>query len=100
MELKVNYNGKTYIEKGDTFLYKVRKANMIEYELLTANEITVDKMDMKQLAHYRRNLRKGRFYTDPYKWNTRSKNDSGSDFSYGSLYLVSQSDGEWFNRIV
>ena len=32
MELKVNYNGKTYIEKGDTFLYKVRKANMIEYE--------------------------------------------------------------------
>ncbi len=71
MELKVNYNGKTYIEKGDTFLYKVRKANMIEYELLTANEITVDKMDMKQLAHYRRNLRKGRFYTDPYKWNTK-----------------------------
>ena len=68
MNKKVKYNGKTYIETGDVFLYKFRRAWMSEYDLLTANEITIEKMDLKMLARYRRMIEDGKFFT-PYKLN-------------------------------
>ena len=68
MNKKVVYNGKTYIETGNVFLYKIRMANMTEYELLTANEIKIKNMDLKLLRHYTKLLKNGKYFT-PYKFN-------------------------------
>ena len=71
---KILYKGKTYIENGDTFLYRVRLPNMSEYVLLTKNEIKVGDSDINQLALYRRNVRKGKPFMAPYKLNPNREN--------------------------
>ena len=46
--MEILYKGKLYIERGDTFLYRVRLADMSDYVLLIHDEIDINDMDLRQ----------------------------------------------------
>ena len=71
--MEILYKGKLYIERGDTFLYRVRLADMSDYVLLIHDEIDKNDMDLRQLKQYRKKIEKGKPFMSPYRLNPNRK---------------------------